>query len=101
MPAGSSTASQSAVVRLAKISSSIGSSEAACVRRSAKVAKRASASAGTFRTATRRCQNFSLAQPTTTQPSAVGKSWNGTSDGCAEYRVRDGVKPALRCQAAG
>ena len=48
-----------------------------------------------------RCQNFSLAQPTTSQPSLASKAWNGTSDGCAECRVRAGVKPALRCQVAG
>ena len=44
---------------------------------------------------------FCLGQATTIQPSAVGKFWNGTSDGCAERERRSGSKPPLRCHTAG
>ncbi|GAA0933345.1 hypothetical protein Vau01_085150 [Virgisporangium aurantiacum] len=47
-----------------------------------------------------RVQNFSLATPTTSQPSLASNTWNGTNDGCAECRVRAGSKPAFRCHVA-
>ena len=48
-----------------------------------------------------RCQNFSFAQPTMIQPSLVWNAWNGTSDGCAEWRVRDRLEVGVQAQVAG
>ena len=36
-------------------------------------------------------RRFCFGQATTIQPSAVGKVWNGTIEGCAELRVRCGT----------
>ena len=35
-------------------------------------------------------KNLSLGQATTIQPSRVGKFWNGTIEGCAEFAKRSG-----------
>src|ERR1019366_3544330 len=48
-----------------------------------------------------RCQNFSFAHATIIQPSAVSKAWNGTIEGCAEWRVLSETRPPLRYHVAG
>ena len=89
---GRSGSSHSSTVRVTKISSSSGMSTSrlhVAVGEGVRSAGRRPLRRARARS-TSRCQNFSLAQPTTIHPSLASKAWNGTSDGCAECRVRTG-----------
>ncbi len=70
--------------------------------RAANVAYRgSSAHSGCPTTGARRRQNFSFGHPTMIQESLVWNAWNGTSDGCAECRGRDGTKSVFSAQVPG
>ena len=76
----------SSTVRCRNACSSAGRRSSRCSSRPAIVAKRwSSASSGCPITPQSRSQKTCFAAPTTNQPSAASKFWNGTMVGCAEF----------------
>ena len=101
-PAAVRSASHSSEVRVTNAASRMSISATALWRRAVKSMKRASsASSGCPMTTARRYQNFSFGHATTSHPSAEGKAWNGTMDGCAEWWVLTGTKSLFNAHAAG